>query len=151
VDERRVGAPERELAMGALDEHRRAERLDADEYRRRSAAAARARVRGDLDGLFADLPRPHPVYPGYEPDAGREIGHDAPAPAPVADDRAIDLPELVTPVAATVARHAGLLSLLAPVIAFGLFAATGFRFPFVFLLVPVAIGVLTWLGHRHGG
>ena len=28
------------------------------------------------------------------------------------------------------ARHAGLLSLLAPVIAFGLFAATGFRFPF---------------------
>lgn len=136
--------------MGALDEHRRAQRLDADEYHRRSAVAAAARDRSELDGLFTDLPAPHPVYPGDVPPAGaaREVEHVGPGPR--RDDGAVDLPELVSPIAATIARHAGLLSLLAPVIAFGLFALTGFRFPILFLLVPVAIAVLGYLAHRHG-
>ena len=64
--------------MAALDEHRRAGRLDADEYHDRSATAATARVRSALDTLFDDLPAPHPAYPPVgdagDPDGPRPDG-----------------------------------------------------------------------------
>jgi len=61
----RIGDRERELAMAALDEHHREGRIDPGEYRERSAVAATARVRSQLDALFEDLPDPHPVYPPH--------------------------------------------------------------------------------------
>ena len=182
MGELRIGTRERELAMGALDEHLREGRLDPTEYAERSAVASHARFRSELDALFTDLPAPHPAYPGAQasarsaPDGGggssasssvtpsvtspsptTEAHDDRPkdgAPkdrAPKDDAPRDDLPELVAPLGATLGRHAGKLSALAPVIAIALFALTGFRFPQVFLLVPVAIALLGWLGHRHEG
>jgi hypothetical protein len=152
VGELRIGNRERELAMAALDEHLREGRLEPGEYAERSAVASTARYRSELDGLFTDLPAPHPAFPRAVPDAGSvPVGGSAAAPPSPAAPARDDLPELVAPIGARLGRHAGLLSALAPAIALVLFLVTGLRFPQVFLLVPVAIGVLAYLGHRHGG
>ena len=165
MGELRIGTRERELAMGALDEHLREGRLDPTEYGERSAIAANARFRSEIDALFTDLPAPHPAYPAAHaasavPDGGAAPAPSGPAPgdarhdaaeSPERPDRTEDLPELVAPLGARLGRNAGKLSALAPVIAIALFVLTGFRFPQVFLLVPVAIALLGWLGHRHGG
>jgi hypothetical protein len=157
VGELRIGTRERELAMAALDEHLREGRLDPSEYAERSATASTARFRSELDGLFADLPAPHPAYPSASspgPDGGSVPG-TSPAAAPTTTARPeraeADLPELVAPLGARLGRNAGKLSALVPVVVFALFVLTGFRFPQVFLLVPAAIALLGWLGHRHGG
>lgn len=152
--EQRIGNRERELAMGALDEHLREGRLEPGEYAERSAVASTARFRSEIDALFTDLPAPHPTHPGGSaPASGPGDGAEPVAsPGPVgAPARPEELPELVAPLGARLGRHAGTLSALAPVLAVVLFAASGFRFPQVFLLVPVAIGLLAWLGHRHEG
>jgi hypothetical protein len=163
VAELRIGTRERELAMGALDEHLREGRLDPTEYGERSAVAANARFRSEIEALFTDLPAPHPAFPAAHATSTLPDGGSAPAPSSPVDvtreepadppDRsgAEDLPELVAPLGARLGRNAGKLSALAPVIAIALFVLTGFRFPQVFLLVPVAIALLGWLGHRHGG
>ena len=151
MGEVRIGTRERELAMGALDEHMRAGRLDPVEYAERSAAASTARMRSELDALFTDLPEPHPTFPKHPGD------RDAPAPGssppvaatPGAGRTEDDLPELVGPAGAAIGRHAGLVSALTPVAVFVLVAATGFRFVWLFLLVPVILAVVGWLGHRH--
>jgi hypothetical protein len=150
VGELRIGNRERELAMAALDEHLREGRLEPGEYAERSAVASTARFRSELDGLFTDLPEPRPAFPRSLPDAG-SVPVGAPTPPAAAAPARDDLPELVAPIGARLGRHAGLLSALAPAIALVLFLVTGLRFPQVFLLVPVAIGVLAYLGHRHGG
>jgi Domain of unknown function (DUF1707) len=182
VSELRIGTRERELAMGALDEHLREGRLDPTEYAERSAVASNARFRSEIDALFTDLPAPHPAFPGGQVTAGptpagggspsssswssppptTEVRDDPPPDGLAHDDLAHDdrprddrprddLPELIAPLGARLGRNAGKLSALAPVIAIGLFVLTGFRFPQVFLLVPLAIALLGWLGHRHGG
>ncbi|WP_433799738.1 DUF1707 SHOCT-like domain-containing protein [Actinomycetospora sp. CA-084318] len=154
MGELRIGNRERELAMAALDEHLREGRLEPGEYAERSAVASTARFRSELDGLFDDLPAPHPAFPRSVPDDGSvPVGgrSAAPPPPPAAAAARDDLPELVAPIGARLGRHAGLLSALAPAIALVLFLVTGLRFPQIFLLVPVAIGVLAYLGHRHGG
>lgn len=56
----RIGAPEREAAIEALDEHLAYERLDPAEYRQRRAACHLARTESELRRLFVDLPAPHP-------------------------------------------------------------------------------------------
>lgn len=153
MGELRIGNRERELAMAALDEHLREGRLEPGEYAERSAVASTARFRSELDALFDDLPEPRPSYPRSRPDDG-PVPAGAPPAAPTAPATSAardDLPELVAPIGARLGRHAGLLSALAPAIALVLFVVTGLRFPQVFLLVPVAIGVLAYLGHRHGG
>jgi hypothetical protein len=150
VGELRIGNRERELAMAALDEHLREGRLEPGEYAERSAVASTARYRSELDGLFTDLPAPHPAFPRAVPDVGSVPVSAPSAPSSAAPPRE-ELPELVAPIGARLGRHAGLLSALAPAIALVLFLVTGLRFPQVFLLVPVAIGVLAYLGHRHGG
>lgn len=149
MGEVRVGTRERELAMGALDEHMRAGRLDPMEYAERSAAASTARMRSDLDALFTDLPPPHPTYPGDRPGAAPPPMTASPADVPESGRGEDDLPELVGPAGASIGRHAGLVSALTPVVVFVLVAATGFRLPWLFLLVPVILAVVGWLGHRH--
>jgi Domain of unknown function (DUF1707) len=61
----RIGNDERDAAIKALDEHLTAGRLDAEEYGERVAQASVARTREGLDGLFVDLPEPHP-FPAKE-------------------------------------------------------------------------------------
>ncbi|MBB3665330.1 TM2 domain-containing membrane protein YozV [Prauserella sediminis] len=84
-NELRVGHTEREEASRVLADHFSSGRLSMDEYEDRVAAAAAARTRADLSGLFDDLPAPHPTFlrppqaslpptthhPGSVPTAGR--------------------------------------------------------------------------------
>lgn len=53
----RIGDAERDEAIRELGDHFAAGRLEREEFDERSATAMRARVRGDLDTLFTDLPR----------------------------------------------------------------------------------------------
>jgi hypothetical protein len=138
-----VGAHERELAMEALDAHRRDGRLERGEHASRCAAASRASTRAQLDALFRDLPEPHPAYPS----ATHAV--PAPRPEPVGTPAAPDLPELVAPAGAAIARHAGLISLLTPAVAAVLFAVSGGRFPWVFVLVPVVLATVAYISYRN--
>ncbi|GAA4437799.1 DUF1707 domain-containing protein [Actinokineospora soli] len=61
-DALRIGTAEREDAMRVLGEHFGAGRLQIDEYEQRVDAVANAVTRGDLRGLFADLPAPYPPF-----------------------------------------------------------------------------------------
>lgn len=61
-NELRVGDAEREEASRVLADHFTAGRLAMDEYEDRVGAAAAARTRADLSGLFTDLPAPHPAF-----------------------------------------------------------------------------------------
>jgi hypothetical protein len=140
-----VGAHERELAMEALDEHRRAGRLERAEHASRCATASRAATRAELDALFADLPDPHPAFPTAGPRGGAATPATPPTP------EAPELPELVAPGGAAIARHAGLISLLTPAVAAVLFALSGGRFPWIFVLVPVVIAAVAYISHRNGG
>ncbi len=70
----RIGDADREIAMKALGDHMSAGRITLDEYGDRSAQVAAAKTRGELAGLFTDLPAPHPVF-GEPP-------KQAPAPVP---------------------------------------------------------------------
>lgn len=56
----RISDAEREEAIAMLGEHLTTGRLELDEYEERCGRAAVARVRGDVEALFADLPAPHP-------------------------------------------------------------------------------------------
>lgn len=58
----RVSDAEREEALAKLGEHMSAGRLDIDEYGERSAKVATAKTRGELLGLFGDLPEPKPAF-----------------------------------------------------------------------------------------
>ncbi|GAA4928732.1 uncharacterized protein DUF1707 [Actinomycetospora succinea] len=141
-----VGAHERELAMEALDAHRRAGRLERGEHASRCSAASRATSRAQLEALFADLPDPHPAYPttSQAPQAPPTERRGA-GPVPELPE----LPELVAPAGATIARHAGLISLLTPAVAALLFAVSGGRFPWIFILVPIVIAGVAVISHRH--
>ena len=59
----RVSDAERAAALQALGTHLEAGRLDIDEFGERSARAAVAVHRSDLEPLFVDLPAPHPPLP----------------------------------------------------------------------------------------
>ncbi|GAA4890469.1 DUF1707 SHOCT-like domain-containing protein [Actinomycetospora straminea] len=139
-----VGAHERELAMEALDAHRRAGRLERAEHADRCVTASRATSRAQLEALFCDLPEPHPVYP-------TATAASAPRPAVAGPPAAPELPELVAPSGAAIARHAGLISLLTPAAAAVLFAVSGGRFPWIFILVPIVLAAVAYVSHRHGG
>jgi hypothetical protein len=61
--ELRIGTPERQRALEALEAHMTARRLDPTEYQRRSEACDRASNQAELLRIFADLPAPHPQLP----------------------------------------------------------------------------------------
>ncbi|MGC5022254.1 DUF1707 domain-containing protein [Micromonospora sp. DT47] len=72
----RIGAPEREAAREALDEHLAAERLGPAEHEQRWAACQAARTQSELLRIFVDLPAPHPDLPrspGSSTDADEDI------------------------------------------------------------------------------
>jgi hypothetical protein len=57
----RIGAAEREAAVGALQAHYQAGRLTPEEYEDRSVRASRAMTWTEVAPLFADLPEPRPT------------------------------------------------------------------------------------------
>ncbi|SDS55390.1 protein of unknown function [Microlunatus soli] len=56
----RIGDAERDRATECLREHMASGRLDAAEFDDRLEQALTAHYQSDLDGLFVDLPAPHP-------------------------------------------------------------------------------------------
>ena len=131
----RIGDTEREAALKALGEHLSAGRIDIDEYGDRSAQVTAARTRGDLRGLFTDLPEPHPVLGDTEvPLAGA-------APAPAAQSSqpgtAVDRPSG----AGQVARGtAGALTSVAWLGAIVLIAFAHVAWPVIF--IPIALSAV---------
>ncbi|RSN36129.1 hypothetical protein DL990_08295 [Amycolatopsis sp. WAC 01416] len=57
----RISDQDRESALTALGEHMSVGRIDIDEFGERSAQVTAAKTRGELSGIFADLPEPHPL------------------------------------------------------------------------------------------
>jgi hypothetical protein len=127
----RIGTPERDAAVAALDGHWQAGRLDPGEHERRTTLAKAARTRTELDALFADLPdrvAPRPPAPGHE-------AVDGPAPA-----GSTVVPEPAVPVlGGMLGRYRDTVMALTPFIALALFFLT-YRW-FWFLLIPV-MGIL---------
>ena len=74
----RIGTPERQAAIEALETHLTARRLDVAEFERRVDGCERARTRTELLRLFDDLPVPRPqlpppAAPPADPDDGESI------------------------------------------------------------------------------
>lgn len=116
----RIGVPERRSAAEALQEHLTARRLTPAEYEERVAACDRARNRGELLRIFADLPVPHPALPPA-----------AAAPAADPDDEGGDMPPVA--VAGCLTLALGLPVAVVLGIVYGAWWA---------LAVPVAVTVL---------
>jgi hypothetical protein len=100
----RVSDAERDVVATELGEHFQVGRLDQAEFDERLTLALRARTRGDLAGLLADLPiRRQPAPAPARPDG-------PPGPRPGADPRLIPL--LIPAIFATIlafgfAAHGG--------------------------------------------
>ncbi len=128
----RIGTPERNAAVAALDTHWHAGRLDPGEHERRTTLAKAARTRTELDALFADLPdrvAPRVPAPGHEVVQG-----PAPASAPTR------VPEPSVPaLGGMVGRHRDTVMALTPFVALALFFLI--HTWLWFLLIPV-MGIL---------
>jgi len=129
----RIGTPERDVAVAALDAHWHAGRLDPGEHERRITLAKAARTRAELDALFADLPdrvAPRLPAPGHEVVSG---------PAPAASGAA-RVPEPSVPaLGGALGRYRDTVMALTPFAALALFFLTGSWL--WFLAIPV-MGIL---------
>jgi hypothetical protein len=74
----RVSDSERDLVATELGEHFQEGRLDQSEFDERLTLALRARTRGDLAGLLADLPRQRPAARPRDPDGAGQPGRGGP-------------------------------------------------------------------------
>ena len=138
----RIGTAERTSAMKALDAHLEAGRLGVEEYGERSAKAAGATLASELTGLFADLPAPHPEIPGT-------------APLPAVPPPTTRLPvvgaasgEVATRPNAFLDTWGPRITAVTPVLAFAIFAISGFTAWWWFLLIPI-VGGLVYGGRDH--
>jgi hypothetical protein len=128
----RVSDADRDTVVTELGRHFQAGRLDAAELDDRTGLALRAKVRGDLDALLADLPR---AAAGPPPAS-------APGHPPLA--RAL-MPVLIAAVLVTAALTAGALH-------------AGWHHPWgagvvwwpVWWLIPLLTVRLLWWGRRPG-
>ena len=112
----RIGTPEREAAVAALDAHWQAGRLDPAEHERRTTAARAARTRAELDALFADLPdRAAPR--GAAPDHMRSLDRMPPPRVPEPGSGPL--------LGGLVGRHRDTVMALTPFVAVGLFFLFG--------------------------
>ena len=128
-DRIRIGDAERNAADEALREHLAAGRLSMDEYSERVAQVYNARTRGDLDGLFSDLPSGPFGVPS--PRAQVEPAHSAfPAQRPAAGAAMPDSSRRI------------LVALMAamPIVALLLFL--GLRVWWIWLLIPLAAALI---------
>lgn len=65
----RISNVERDEAVSTLGAHLSTGRLELDEYEERCGKAVAARIRGDIEELFTDLPAPHPDLSSATPPA----------------------------------------------------------------------------------
>jgi Domain of unknown function (DUF1707) len=144
----RVGTAEREAAVAALNAHREAGRLTAQEYEDRSVRAGQAAIWGDLGALFADLPEPRP-----NPAAFGIAAAPAPWSGGSAAGTATTPPPSSSPVPApagrglTSERWAATAVGAAPILAVILFFVTGSWL--WFLAIPL-VGIFFYGGRRRG-
>lgn len=125
----RIGDAERDAAVESLQEHMSLGRLTSEEFDERMSKALQARTRGDLAGLFADLP-------GGPPDSavGRDLVPAADASGAVETAKSRLMENLITWVGI------GL---------FGFFMLGGWRFGWVVIpLAAIVIAVISALGKR---
>jgi uncharacterized protein DUF1707 len=145
----RIGDTEREAALKALGEHLSAGRIDIDEYGERSAQVTAARTRGDLRGLFTDLPEPHPVLGGAEVPLAGTAPVPASQPGPGQPDGTVVRPSG----AGQVARGtAGALTSVAWLGAIVLIAFAHVAWPVIF--IPIALSAVfgsVWGKHWNKG
>ena len=135
----RVSDAERAAALQALGTHLEAGRLDIDEFGERSARAAVAVHRSDLEPLFLDLPAPHPPLP-----------HPHVAPPPPVPAAPSPVPEQVRdrrPTPAGPALGVALVMLLVLVLPALLVGAAATGSAGGLLVLPLLFLVL---GARHG-
>lgn len=126
----RIGDAERNAALTALGEHMAAGRLDLAEYETRSGVVAAARTAADLQGLFDDLPAPHPAISGLTP---RSATTPIPQPQPATPARR----GRAQAIAAGLAGSAGVIA----VILFFLLNGVWDHAWLVFLLIPLVGGI----------
>jgi hypothetical protein len=69
----RIGDPERQAVISALDAHREAGRLSAEEFEDREVTASQARTWADVQPLFRDLPAPYPAQMPAQPSPGQQL------------------------------------------------------------------------------
>jgi hypothetical protein len=75
----RIGNPERQMAIEALETHLTAKRLNSAEYEQRVESCELARTQAELLRVFYDLPMPHPQLPSAAaPSAELEDGDNIP-------------------------------------------------------------------------
>jgi Domain of unknown function (DUF1707) len=75
----RIGNPERQMAIEALETHLTAKRLNSAEYEQRIESCELARTQAELLRIFYDLPAPHPQLPSAAAQAAEpEDGDDIP-------------------------------------------------------------------------
>lgn len=129
----RISDSEREDALGKLGEHMSAGRLDIDEYGERSAMVATAKTRGELLGLFGDLPEPKPTF-----------GQPRPAGVGMPVPRERTFAEKYVPVAAPVA-----MLVLVAVVLFAFHIPFFVPFLFIFFFANHRRG--RWDGRGRGG
>lgn len=122
----RIGDVERDSAVELLREHLAQGRLTADEFDERIGAALTAKVAGDLDPLFSDLPAPRP---------GQTVATTQPYETPPGQRRdAVPTPSHAMPRA--MPRHPG-----TPALA-GLAGA-------LWTIVPLVITLLNWADYWY--
>ena len=136
--EQRIGDPERQSAITALDAHREAVRLSAEEFEDRQVSVGRARTWADLQSLFRDLPAPYPAQMPSSPSPGQQLARSM-QPPPVDEG----LLAGVIP-----HRYRATVMALTPFIALVLFFTT--ETWLWFLLIPV-MGVLLYGPGGHSG
>jgi hypothetical protein len=135
--EQRIGDPERQAVIAALDTHREAGRLSAEEFEDRQVSAGRARTWADVQPLFEDLPAPYPARMPSPPSPGQQLARTMQPAAPGPDGLLADvIPE----------RYRATVMALTPFIALVLFFVTDTWL--WFLLIPV-MGVLLYGPGNH--
>ncbi len=147
ADEIRIGDGDRAAADRLLGEHVTAGRLTSTEYAERATQAMSARARGDITGLFRDLPAPHPHFdgPAVTPGPGK-----APEPA----EQAAPRPSASSPRQARHLRYAA-MAVAAPCALFGalgglsLAAEAPSLLLLVFLVIAGVYGLLVFVDNRR--
>lgn len=140
-DQVRIGTAEREQALSALADHHTAGRLDADEYEDRRGRANDAVTRGDLTGLFTDLPGGKPAFgPTSSASTASALAPSGSAPTPMNRDdrraqRRVDRKNGIR--GGRQNRWRGLVA-LSPFVALVLFFLTDSHSWLWFLLIPVS-------------
>ncbi|WP_188941624.1 DUF1707 SHOCT-like domain-containing protein [Nakamurella endophytica] len=135
----RIGDTDRNSALQALGDHMAAGRIDMAEFDSRSARVTAARTARDLQGLFDDLPEPHPRILGLTPGwSGAGAGASALVPSAPAAVPAVPPRSKGQALLAAATASSGLLAVVLFFVLMGVGVSNAWL---AFLLVPLVAGV----------